>query len=523
MTFGRKYSHSNYRTALGILSFAAGLAEWSGTQAADLPLRAKTVAHVKVCSLYGAGFYYIPGTDTCVKLGGYLRTDLVVNSNSDFDPAYNGVAGARTRLSNAYTSRSRGDLNIDTRMATEYGTLRTFFETGLTWTDGTYSGAGTGATVYSAIAGVQAPNNASPGGIAAGTLGVYSAFIQFAGFTVGKAISQFSVPWTNYPANNYDDLPGGTGWVTGVNQFTYTADFGQGITASFSAQDQVAHATTSVWNVTAATSAGLATGAYGGNDIGGAAAPDFIAMLRVDQAWGLFQASVAAHDNHAAYNGADETTGHPADKWGWAAQLALSIKNISTGPGDTINISGVYTKGASRYDFNENMATTYAMYGGSAIAGAYQSLGLAGLSDSVFVAGTKQELTTTYGFRAGYTHNWSAYWNTGIYGGWAAVRYNHTAKAYICGAFVAGLSLSSGLAGCNPDFNYGAVGLITRWTPIKNLTFSADLAYTMLDQKYATGSVVTLPLQSTIAKPIALYELKDQGTLTLLLRAQRNW
>ncbi|WP_456781639.1 porin [Bradyrhizobium sp. USDA 3315] len=39
-------------------------------------------------------------------------------------------------------------------------------------------------------------------------------------------------------------MPGGTGWVTGVNQFTYTADFGQGITASFSAQDQVAHATT---------------------------------------------------------------------------------------------------------------------------------------------------------------------------------------------------------------------------------------------------------------------------------------
>ena len=29
--------------------------------------------YVKICSLYGAGFYYIPGTDTCIKLGGYLR------------------------------------------------------------------------------------------------------------------------------------------------------------------------------------------------------------------------------------------------------------------------------------------------------------------------------------------------------------------------------------------------------------------------------------------------------------------
>ncbi|WP_375779153.1 porin [Bradyrhizobium sp. ma5] len=523
MTFGFKSFDFKRRIRCGVLGFAAGLMACSGTQAADLPLKAKAVEYIRVCSQYGAGFYYIPGTDTCVKLGGYLRTDLVVNSNSDFDPAYNGVAGARTRLGNAYTSRSRGDLNIDTRTATEYGTVRTFFETGLTWTDATYSGAGTGATVYSSIGGVQAPNNANSGGVAAGTLGVYSAFIQFAGFTMGKAISQFSVPWTNYPANNYDDLPGGTGWVTGVNQFTYTANLGQGVTASFSAQDQVAHATTNVWNVSAATAAGLAAGAYGGSDIGGTAAPDFIAMLRVDQAWGLFQASVAAHDNHAAYYGADETTGHPGDKWGWAAQLALSIKNVPTGPGDTISMSGVYTKGASRYDFNENMSTTYAMYGGTAIGGAYQSLGLAGLSDSVFVANSEQELTTTYGFRAGYTHNWDPYWNTGVYGGWAAVRYNSTAKAYICGAFVTGLSLSSGLTGCNPDFNYGAVGLITRWTPVKNLTFSADIAYTMLDQKYANGSVVTLPLQSSIAKPNALYELKDQSTVTMLLRAQRNW
>jgi Porin subfamily len=27
----------------------------------------------KICSLYGDGFYYIPGTDTCLKMGGYLR------------------------------------------------------------------------------------------------------------------------------------------------------------------------------------------------------------------------------------------------------------------------------------------------------------------------------------------------------------------------------------------------------------------------------------------------------------------
>jgi hypothetical protein len=164
------------------------------------------------------------------------------------------------------------------------------------------------------------------------------------------------------------------------------------------------------------------------------------------------------------------------------------------------------------------MGTSYAMYGSS--SSAYQSLGIGGVSDSVFVTGSSQELTTTYGFRGGFTHNWDPNWNTGVYGAWAAVRYSNTAKGYICGSAGMGAFLAPGST-CNPDFNYGVVGVITRWTPVKNLTFSADLAYTMLDQKYSGTAV--LPAQVNIGKPGATYELKDQNAATLLLRAQRNW
>ena len=38
-----------------------------------MPVKAAPVNYVKICSLYGDGFYYIPGTDTCLKIGGYLR------------------------------------------------------------------------------------------------------------------------------------------------------------------------------------------------------------------------------------------------------------------------------------------------------------------------------------------------------------------------------------------------------------------------------------------------------------------
>jgi hypothetical protein len=56
-----------------LLGSAAGLFAVAGAQAADMPVKAKPVQYVKICSLYGDGYYYIPGTDTCIKLGGYLR------------------------------------------------------------------------------------------------------------------------------------------------------------------------------------------------------------------------------------------------------------------------------------------------------------------------------------------------------------------------------------------------------------------------------------------------------------------
>ncbi|KRR11633.1 porin [Bradyrhizobium valentinum] len=506
----------------GFILGSAALFANAGTQAADLPVKAKAVEYVKICSLYGAGFYYIPGSDTCIKLGGYVRASTQLGTNSVWGAATGGVAGAHNRLSNYYTAQSRFDFNVDTRTATEYGVLRTYAELAFTWTGGGYSGAGTtainGATAYSG----SNPAGSGSGMISGGNLSVYYAFMQFAGFTLGRAQSQFSSPWTNYPGNSFDGMPGGGGWEA-VNQFAYTANFGQGISLSFSAEDQVARNTTNIWNVSAATAAGLAAGTYGANNIGGSRSPDLVGQLRVDQAWGLFQASVAAHVNHAGYYGAAETTGHPDDKWGWAGQLALSIKNVPTGVNDTINVQGVYTNGASGYNFHPYTPYTYAIYSGTGLAGAYQSVGIAGLSDSVFVAGEGQQLTTTYGFNGAYTHNWNPNWNSAIFGGLGAVRYNSTAKGYICGQFVATLALSSGVAGCNPDFNYAVVGVATRWNPVKNLTFSTELVYTMLDQKHASGSTVTLPLQSAIAKPAGVYELKDQSSLQLMLRAQRNW
>src|SRR5260221_808782 len=109
-----------------ILGSAAALIAMSGAQAADLPVKAKPVEYVKICSLYGAGFFYIPGTDTCIKLGGYLRIDTTFNGGVYDAPFWSGSGGAGDRFADFINSRSRMALTVDTRTATEYGVVPTF-------------------------------------------------------------------------------------------------------------------------------------------------------------------------------------------------------------------------------------------------------------------------------------------------------------------------------------------------------------------------------------------------------------
>ncbi|MBW7962232.1 porin [Bradyrhizobium sp. BR 10261] len=484
-----------------LLGSAAGLIAVGGAQAADLPVKAKAVEYVKICSLYGAGFYYMPGTDTCIKFGGYVRADYW-GTGGDYgfmsSTLPNSNQGSNNRLTNYWGTRARMDLTVDTRTATEYGVVRTF------------------ADMVFSFDTQQA--NVQSGGA---SLGLYHAFVQFAGFTFGRTVSIFDMPWTGYPAGGPDTIPGGSNHVTGINQAAYTADFGQGITGSLAIEEPTtgANGQAYLFNTSTFTTANFINGLYGTNSWGGTRAPDLLAQVRVDQAWGLFQFGVVAHDIHPAYyTPGFETAGHPGDTWGWAAQVGLSIKNIPTGAGDSLNLQAVYADGDIHAVFgNIAWPQNWSMYSGSGI-GAYQSIGFASLADGVFGTGTSVEKTKSWGFRGGFTHNWSPNWASGVYGGYAQVKYGTNGTALICANFAA-IALPG--ATCNPDFNVAVVGVNTVWTPVKNLAFTADVSWTHLDQKYS--GTIAAPAQAGFAKPAAVYELKDQNSVSMLLRAQRNF
>src|SRR5438309_11402956 len=106
-----------------ILSSAAALLAASGAQAADLPVKAKAVEYVKVCSLYGAGFWYVPGTDTCLKIGSFVRVQTSWNNDSSDTPIGAGAGqagGSDTRTDTAnFGVRDRSGVGVDLRTQTE--------------------------------------------------------------------------------------------------------------------------------------------------------------------------------------------------------------------------------------------------------------------------------------------------------------------------------------------------------------------------------------------------------------------
>src|SRR5689334_18809254 len=275
-----------------VLGSAAGLIAMSGAQAADLPVKAKAVEYVRICSLYGAGFYYIPGTDTCIKLGGYVRIDTTFNGGVYGQPFYAGDPGQGNRFRDYFNSRSRMALTVDTRTATEYGVVRTFGQG-----DFQFQNFGTSNPGGPQLTGAPL-NNAYLSTAGGGYVAVEMVFIQFAGFTFGKSASAYATPWHGYPGNNNSFLMGGHDTVTGVNNIQYTAEFGNGVSASIGLDDPTVFNRTSVYNLSIGLPAVLGTAsAYGGTH-----APDIVGNIRVDQAWGLFQISGAAHLVNGSYN-----------------------------------------------------------------------------------------------------------------------------------------------------------------------------------------------------------------------------
>jgi len=274
--------------------FSGIVAAATPAHAADLPLAPEPVDYVRVCDAYGSRFYYIPGTETCLRVGGRIRMDTRIRNFGEKENAWS------TRSSDGYQLRTRGYLYLDARTATEFGTLRAYINY--------YGQAQGGAESFS----------------------LDNVFIQWGGLTSGYASSYFDF-FTGYSygaqIESYSDQD--------TNLLGYTFAFGNGFNATVSVEDGSFRQ----------AGVGFNNGVEG---YGGTRMPDFVGTLSVKQGWGEAQIMGALHQiySNALVNGAG---GGSEDEIGWALGAAAEVEFGGLAQGGSVALQVVYTDGASAY------------------------------------------------------------------------------------------------------------------------------------------------------------------------------
>jgi len=237
-----------------MLGAAASMLSLSAAYGADLPMtKAEAVEYVKVCSAFGPGFFYIPGSDTCLQISGQIRADYFYTQ-------------PHSRNDDQTTFRSQARIRFDARTDTDYGLLRSFFE-------------------------IQADTNGT-----ANTFAVRRAYLQFGGLTAGFAWSPFSFYDQYYGDTFFAPYYGEQGRRT---LLSYTAQFGKAW-AALSVEDSRQHQSGS--------SFGGANGAFGGSQV-----PDVVGVVGYDDnksGWGRVQVMGAVHQNRTADNRYDSKYGY---------------------------------------------------------------------------------------------------------------------------------------------------------------------------------------------------------------------
>lgn len=452
-----------------LLASAAGFAAMSSASAADLPSRkAAPAEYVRVCSAYGAGFFYIPGSDVCLKVGGSAMFQYAYTEPAAHDASPLGV-------------RARGRLELDARNPTAYGTLRAFVRVDILYRTGAEN-SGSGSRQAIAINN-NAFNDSGIAGRAQTHLILDKAFIQWGGFIAGRTNSLFSY-------NKNPELIGvmPIDALFGTNMIGYIATFGSGFYASLSAEDPIARRTAlaNAGDIRMAVPNGVAVNGFATN-IGaaglvtnadpngatqfyaGARMPDVVAALGVEQSWGGAQVSAAIHQIPVS-----EATGRShSSVYGWAVAGGLQVNLPMLAPGDYVWLNAAYADGAVTY-VNSNWQGAY--LNNNAIKNSVQFWTADAFINPVTGSISKSK---TWAINAAMVHYWTPTLRSNFFGGY----------------------MQMNNPGNLADWSYWAAGTGLWWTPVRGLDMGADVAYQKISSR-GSGTVVrgASPINGQVGK-----------------------
>jgi hypothetical protein len=428
-----------------LLASAAGMVAVSGASAADLGAKKPSpVEYVKACynPLWGtSGGFVIPGTQTCLRVGGQARFDI-------------GYGQAFGRNNSVMGYRGGGTIFLDAITPSEYGNVRAYVSTTQLYRTGgqrTGTGARWGQSIDAGLANF--------GGQAGTDFSGSAGFIQFAGFTFGRTSSFFST--VGYaPSILGPQLAPGAG---NLNQLAYTAQLGNGFLATIAIEDPTTRRQ------------GIATVNALGNSITGVTAesgnrmPNVVAALRLDQAWGSAELSgIVSEIRPAALTaGLPLGTGYASTKYGFSIAGGVKINAPFVSAGDAFFLQGIYSSGMI------NSIVGNQFYGSLIPGGNVGGVALNTVDATVnpFTGGLST--TTAWAVNAGFQHFWAPTFSTSITGSYGEINHGN---------------LNTGVG----DYKLWTVGLLNTWTPVRGLAIALDLQYINLDPK---GRVVDINRQ----------------------------
>ncbi len=412
-----------------LLGSAATLFVVAGAQAADLPTKkgAPAAEYVKICKIDGIAGFVIPGSDTCLKIGGVINAQIE-GGNTKTTYLYPGAAATDSKYRSDFGWYTRGEIDMTAVSNTANGPLLGYVALRMNM--------GSGTDAPGSIVGYQ--NNTTTQDYLA------NAYIQWAGLTAGLKRSY------------YDFIGGGNTWKDifspddngdqGVAQIAYTATFGGGFAATLAIQED-------------RYSEGFYDGAMGAYTELGNTAPDIVAALDLTQSWGAAHLAGIAHSIHveSLASGAG-AAGYDKDTWGFGVIGGLQFNLPQLGAGDLIQLQAAYADGAPKYSG----------VGSPGWGGPDQGLNTNGgngtifpISDGIF-EGSSFKLSESYTLAAQGTFQVTPNFAIDPEVAYGHISYNSAAAA------ADEISRSA----------YGwLVGSVFDWSPAKNLDFALDVMY----------------------------------------------
>ena len=498
-----------------LLGSATAFVAIGAAHAADLPVKkAVPIEYVRVCGAYGAGFFYIPGTDTCLRLSGRARFE------GGYMTSYSRQNGTNVGDTSGFQGRLR--INLDARTQTAYGTLRAFVRLDAGARTG-YSGVGTSGTQ-------QRIGQAYPG-LGIDSFGrdqqfanVDKAFIQFAGLTAGRASSFF-----DFYAHDFEFAGATAGSdIASTNLLAYTATMGNGLSATLSIEDPVFRRSpiySPSNNPTGITNnAAIAVFAQSNSPapvfIGYTGAtptrysfvdviqrerlPDFVGALRLDQAWGSAQVSAAVHELNVGNvaNGAGTGTGsnisipHANNSYGYAVQGGIKINTPFIAPGDALYLQGAYGSGAQLYTGYSSFSGSYSQNAATIQGQKFNQF----FNDATVNPFTGQiERSQSFSVVGSYLHYWTPEWRSAVFASYGEMDFSQRARASQGAVFNLANPGGTNAFGANAVGTPGTTfynlsealrdtyqivaGASLIWSPVKDLDIGVEGFYTQIGVK----------------------------------------